>query len=82
MFQPQSPCANTGISAAFDARGHELAHLDMQTTGVLPVHLPLPLVLPLYARVGLLLPGGVAALVLMIGLARNPRRRRVEPANL
>jgi hypothetical protein len=56
--------------------------LDMRTTGVLPVHLPPPLVLPLYARVGLLLPGGVSALVLMIGLAGNPRRRRGEPANL
>jgi apolipoprotein N-acyltransferase len=78
---PLMRAANTGISVAFDARGHELAHLDMQTTGVLPVHLPPPLVLPLYARVGLLLPEGVAALVLMIGLARNPRRRRVGPAN-
>jgi apolipoprotein N-acyltransferase len=79
---PLMRAANTGISAAFDARGHELAHLDMRTTGVLPVHLPPPLVLPLYARVGLLLPGGVSALVLMIGLAGNPRRRRGEPANL
>jgi apolipoprotein N-acyltransferase len=78
---PLMRAANTGISAAFDAKGHELGRLDMQTTGVLPVHLPPPLVLPLYARVGLLLPGGVAVLVLMIGLARNPRRRRVEPAN-
>src|SRR5258708_30446632 len=53
---PLMRAANTGISAAFDAKGHELGHLDMQTTGVLPVHLPPPLVLPLYARLGLLLP--------------------------
>src|SRR6185312_9029447 len=35
--------ANTGISAAFDARGHEIARLGMQKTGFLPVNLPGPL---------------------------------------
>jgi apolipoprotein N-acyltransferase len=76
---PLMRAANTGISAAFDAKGHELAHLDMDTTGVLPVHLPPRLVLPLYARFGLLLPGGVAALVLLLGLAGNPGSRRRRP---
>ena len=30
---PLMRAANTGISAAFDARGHELARLGMQQTG-------------------------------------------------
>jgi apolipoprotein N-acyltransferase len=73
---PLMRAANTGISAGFDAKGHELGRLGMQTTGVLPVHLSAPLVLPLYARVGLLLPGGVAVLAMIIGLAGKPSRKR------
>ena len=37
---PLLRAANTGISAAFDARGHELGRIDMQTTGTLAVTLP------------------------------------------
>jgi apolipoprotein N-acyltransferase len=73
---PLMRAANTGISAGFDAKGHELGQLAMQTTGVLPVHLPSPLMLPLYARVGLLLPGGVAVLAMVIGLLGKPTRKR------
>ncbi len=57
---PLLRAANTGISAAFDAKGHELGRLDPQTTGILPVRLPAAISSPLYARIGLLLPGGVA----------------------
>jgi apolipoprotein N-acyltransferase len=78
---PLMRAANTGISAGFDAKGHELGHLEMQTTGVLAVHLPAPVMLPLYARLGLLLPGGVAGLALVFGLLRNPREKRAQPAN-
>jgi apolipoprotein N-acyltransferase len=78
---PLMRAANTGISAGFDAKGHELGRLEMQTTGVLPVHLPPAIGLPLYARIGLLLPGGVAALVLIIGLYGESTRKRVQLAH-
>jgi apolipoprotein N-acyltransferase len=71
---PLMRAANTGISAGFDGNGHELGHLEMQTTGVLPVVLPAPRALPLYARLGLLLPGGVAVLAMITGLWGKPRR--------
>jgi apolipoprotein N-acyltransferase len=78
---PLMRAANTGISVGFDAKGHELGRLEMQTTGVLPLHLPPALGLPLYARVGLLLPGGVAALVLIIGLYGESTRKRAQLAH-
>jgi apolipoprotein N-acyltransferase len=78
---PLMRAANTGISAGFDARGHELGRLEMQTAGVLQLDLPPSLALPLYARVGLMLPGGVAVLALITGLSGNLTRRRVERAN-
>ena len=71
---PLMRAANTGISAAFDAKGHELGHLDMQTTGVLASSLAAAPCATLYARVGLLLPGGVAVLVLITGLVRKPAK--------
>ncbi|HEX4368406.1 MAG TPA: apolipoprotein N-acyltransferase [Rhodopila sp.] len=77
---PLMRAANTGISAGFDARGHELGQLGMQVAGVLPVHLPAPIVLPLYARVGLLLPGGVAVMALMWGLLGKSARKGKRPA--
>ena len=78
---PLMRAANTGISAGFDAKGHELGRLDMQTTGVLPVHLPAPVATPLYVRVGLLLPGGVAILALITGLSGNRTKQRLRCAN-
>jgi apolipoprotein N-acyltransferase len=78
---PLMRAANTGISAGFDGKGHELGRLEMQTTGILAVHLPAPLELPLYARVGLLLPVVVAILVLITGLAGNLANRRAKRAN-
>ena len=65
---PLLRAANTGISVAFDGRGHELGRIEMQTAGILPVRLPAPLGLPFYARVGLMLPTGAAMLVLITGL--------------
>jgi apolipoprotein N-acyltransferase len=77
---PLMRAANTGISAGFDAKGHELGRMEMQTTGALPIRLPPRLPLPLYARAGLLLPGGVAALALMVGIIGNWTKNRVRSA--
>ena len=65
---PLMRAANTGISAGFDAKGHELGRLGLGVTGVLPVRLPGPIAAPFYAKVGLLLPAGLAILALLIGL--------------
>jgi apolipoprotein N-acyltransferase len=65
---PLMRAANTGISAGFDAKGHELGRLDPQVTGILPLRLPGILPVPWYARLGLLLPGGGAFVCLIIGL--------------
>lgn len=50
---PLVRAANTGISAAFDARGHELARLGLQKTGTLTVALPAALPPTPFARFGL-----------------------------
>jgi apolipoprotein N-acyltransferase len=65
---PLLRAANTGISAAFDARGRELGRLNMQQTGTLAVALPGPLARTLFARFGLWLPGLVGAVALGTGL--------------
>jgi len=65
---PLLRAANTGISAAFDARGHELGRLGMQATGTLAVALPGALPATLFARCGLWLPGISAAVALGAGL--------------
>ena len=61
---PLVRAANTGISAAFDARGHELGRVGMQKTGTLTVQLPPPLPKTVFARFGLLVPlcAGLVAL--------------------
>jgi apolipoprotein N-acyltransferase len=65
---PLLRAANTGISAAFDARGHELTRLGLGLTGTL--ELPLPPALPrtFFARYGLLIPGLAAVVALLTGL--------------
>ena len=78
---PLLRAANTGISAAFDSKGHELGRIEMQITGILPVHLPGPLAMPLYARLGLMLPAGAAILSLVTGLYGSWRRRPTSRAN-
>ena len=60
--------ANTGISAAFDARGHELGRIDMQTTGTLVVALPPALPATAFARLGLWLPVITSSVALGVGL--------------
>jgi apolipoprotein N-acyltransferase len=78
---PLMRAANTGISAGFDARGHELGRLNPQVTGILPLRLPGALPVPLYARIGLLLPGGAALVCTIIGLLGNSGKPRKGRAN-
>jgi apolipoprotein N-acyltransferase len=72
---PLLRAANTGISAAFDAKGHELARLGMRQTGFVAVPLPGALPTTLYPRLGLLLPGAVGVLAIFFGLSR---RRKIS----
>jgi len=65
---PLLRAANTGISAAFDPRGHELARLGMERTGVLVVDLPPALPATLLARLGLCIPGMIGVVALGFGL--------------
>jgi apolipoprotein N-acyltransferase len=78
---PLMRAANTGISAGFDPRGHELARLGLGQTGFLPVRLPSALRAPLYARAGLWLPGGASMLFIIVGLAFSKSPRRPECPN-
>ena len=77
---PLIRAANTGISAVFDARGHEVARLGLERAGVVlaPVGGALP---PTpFARFGLAIPLTLAAASLLAGLAGGrPRRPRNEP---
>ncbi|MBV9782497.1 MAG: apolipoprotein N-acyltransferase [Acidisphaera sp.] len=65
---PLLRAANTGISASFDARGRERARLGLDRVGVLVTYLPGKLPPTPFARLGLLIPGGLAALLLWWGL--------------
>ncbi len=78
---PLLRAANTGISAGFDARGHEIGRLAPQVTGVLRIQLPAPLPPTLYARFGLLLPGSIALLAMIGGLYKGTTRRPRSRAN-
>jgi apolipoprotein N-acyltransferase len=69
---PLMRAANTGISAGFDAKGHELGRLGMGVSGELVLDLPGALPPTLFARHGLAIPLGLAVLVVLIGLL--PRR--------
>jgi len=65
---PLVRAANTGISAVFDARGHELGQLGMQQTGTLIRPLPAALPATPFARFGLLLPFSAGTVALGVGL--------------
>ena len=72
---PLMRAANTGISAAFDSYGRELARLGMNEPGYLDVRLPGKLPPTLYSRLGLPLPLGLGVLGIAIGLI--PWRHRM-----
>ncbi len=65
---PLLRAANTGITAAFDARGHELARLERATAGTLVVPLPPALPVTPFARFGLVVPVLFATGVFTFGL--------------
>lgn len=65
---PLVRAANTGISAAFDARGHELGRIGMQSTGNLEVKLPPALPPTPYARIGLWVPAIASSVALGLGV--------------
>jgi apolipoprotein N-acyltransferase len=75
---PLLRAANTGISAAFDAYGHELGRIGMQTSGALSVELPGALPATPYARFGLWVPTVAASIALGIGLASQRLHREVD----
>lgn len=61
---PLLRAANTGISAAFDAHGRELARLGLGGQGVLTVAVPGVLPAPPFARIGLSLPLAISLLAM------------------
>jgi apolipoprotein N-acyltransferase len=71
---PLMRAANTGITAAFDARGHEIARIGMELTGFRTVMLPGPLPRTVFGRFGLFLPGGLAFGSLIAGILASRRR--------
>jgi apolipoprotein N-acyltransferase len=71
---PVMRAANTGITAGFDAHGHELGRLPRNTADVLVLDLPGPAALTIFARFGLKVPAAFAALALLGGFAIDRRR--------
>jgi apolipoprotein N-acyltransferase len=72
---PLLRAANTGISAGFDARGHEITRIGMELTAFNTVKLPGPLPRTIFAQLGLLLPGSLALGSLIAGLVASRRRK-------
>jgi apolipoprotein N-acyltransferase len=64
---PLMRAANTGISAGFDARGHELARLGIDAVGTLTIALPGAEPPPLFARFGLVVPFVLGLAILGMG---------------
>jgi apolipoprotein N-acyltransferase len=71
---PLLRAANTGITVAFDSRGHEITRIGMEQTGFRTVTLPGPLPRTVFARFGLIVPGALALSLLGVGLLANRRR--------
>ncbi|GAA4504790.1 apolipoprotein N-acyltransferase [Gluconacetobacter tumulicola] len=81
---PVARAANTGISAAFDAHGHELARLGWDRQGALVVSLGAPLPETFFGRWGRWVPILLAAAMLLPalgawvpGIGRRPVARRL-----
>ena len=70
--------ANTGISAGFDAYGRELGRLGPDVAGTVVLALPGAVAPPPFARLGLALPGVLAALVLLAGVTHRRDLRNRE----
>jgi len=68
---PLFRAANTGITAAFDARGRELGRIGMGETGVLVRQLPGAGEPGTFARFGLLIPLFLAMVAFVVGLRQQ-----------
>jgi apolipoprotein N-acyltransferase len=68
---PLLRAANTGITIAFDSRGHEITRLGMQKTGFRTVTLPGSSPRTVFARFGLVMPGALALGSLVVGLVMS-----------
>ena len=75
---PLMRAANTGITAAFDANGREIARLPRVVARSLSVELPGSLNSTLYARLGLAIPFALATVSLLIAFGSRPV---VQPAS-
>lgn len=71
---PLLRAANTGISAGFDARGHELGRLPLDTAGTLVLDLPGARPPTSFARWGLVVPGLLALALVAAGFGLARRR--------
>ncbi|MFE3505422.1 apolipoprotein N-acyltransferase [Kitasatospora sp. NPDC059160] len=84
--RPAVQASLTGVSAAFDAQGRQLARLGTDSTGALTVRLPLtaPGTLTWYDRIGDVVPLGALLVTAGAGAAdlrsRSARRRTGGPA--
>jgi apolipoprotein N-acyltransferase len=72
---PLMRVANTGITAAFDAKGHEITRIALEQTGFRSVVLPGKLPPTLFSRFGLVVPALLAVLCLGLGVAAVKRDR-------
>jgi apolipoprotein N-acyltransferase len=68
---PLLRAANTGISAGFDPRGHEMARLGIDEKGTLTIALPGAEPATLFARSGLIVPFVLALAILGLGILRR-----------
>ena len=75
---PLLRAANTGITAAFDARGHEFAQIERAVPGVLVVPLPPALPPTSFARLGLIIPFLLSSCVFGLGLLARRRREQSD----
>lgn len=76
---PLVRAANTGISAAFDARGHELARLGLDRKGTLVVPLPGRWPSTPFAQFGVIIPAFLAISATSLGMLagrRHGKRKR------
>jgi apolipoprotein N-acyltransferase len=73
---PLMRAANTGISAGYDAFGHELGRLGMNVAGTLTLQLPGALPPTFVSRHGLVVPGTLAILSLVLAFIGKLGQRR------
>ena len=71
---PLMRAANTGITAGFDARGHELGRLPREAAGTLVLDLPGARPATSFARWGLVIPGLLALALVAVGSGLARRR--------